>query len=128
MKVAEAYTYYTLGEGERVKVISKIREVLAKEGVSLAVVFGSFVELDSFRDIDIAIYVRGGANIDKVIELANELEEVLGVPMDIVPIDEVEPNFRLNILRRGVVVLEEPGVYEALLMQTIDELTLLTMG
>lgn len=33
-----------------------VREVLEEGGVELAIIFGSFVELESFRDVDVAVY------------------------------------------------------------------------
>lgn len=64
--------------------------------------------------------------MDEVIKLTSKLEEALKIPIHIILIDKINPSFRLNTLRRGIIVLEEPGIYEALFMQTIDELTLLT--
>ena len=124
----EKYVYHTMSSSERALVMNKIREMLQKESIRLAIIFGSFIELNSFRDIDIAVYFRDEVSMDEMIKLANKLEEALGIPVDIVPLDEVEPRFRLNILRKGVVIIEEPGVYEAILMQTLDELYMLSHG
>jgi len=124
----EKYVYHTMSSSERALVMNKIREMLQKESIRLAIIFGSFIELNSFRDIDIAVYFRDEVSMDEMIKLANKLEEALGIPVDIVPLDEVEPRFRLNILRKGVVIIEEPGVYEAILMQTLDELYILSHG
>ena len=124
----EKYVYHTMSSSERALVMNKIREMLQKESIRLAIIFGSFIELNSFRDIDIAVYFRDEVSMDEMIKLENKLEEALGIPVDIVPLDEVEPRFRLNILRKGVVIIEEPGVYEALLMQTLDELYILSHG
>lgn len=124
--MAERYIYHSISSDEKASVLNRVRDVLLEEGVSLAIVFGSFVDLDSFRDVDIAVYVRGGASLDRIIELMNRLEEALGIPVDIVPLDEVDPKFRLNIFRKGIEVVEEPGIYEALFMQSIDELAILS--
>ena len=64
--------------------------------------------------------------MDAVIKLSVELEERLRIPVDVVPLNVVSPSFRHYILTRGEVVLEKrPGLYEALLMRTLDELAVL---
>ncbi|HDD26770.1 MAG TPA: hypothetical protein ENF75_06790 [Acidilobales archaeon] len=51
------------------------------------------------------------------------LEEMIKIPIDVVPIDEVSARFRRYILTKGKVILEKyPGMYEALLIMTLDEL------
>ncbi len=52
------YTYYTLSGDEKRIIIERIREVLQKEDMELAILFSSFIELDGFRDIDTAVYFR----------------------------------------------------------------------
>ena len=48
------YKYYSRPRSE---IIPKLRRILESEKeVLLAIVFGSFVELDSYCDIDIAVY------------------------------------------------------------------------
>jgi len=96
-------------------------------GAELAIVFGSLVELESFRDVDVAVYASSRElDLDAVIKLSVELEERLHIPVDVVPLDAISPSFRHYILARGKVVLEKKsGLYEALLMQTLDELVVL---
>jgi len=58
----------------------------------LAIVFGNFVDLESFRDIDLAVYSRG-KSLDYLAKLGAELELELKIPVDIVPLRELEPRF-----------------------------------
>ena len=119
----ERFRYYRVAREGREAIIAKIRKVLEDEGVSLAVLFGSFVELDSFRDIDLAVYIRGDEDLSFIFRLANRLEEELGYPVDVVPLNTIPPRFRHYILTKGVVIVErEPGLYESLLIQAIDEI------
>lgn len=117
--------YYRLSGEEKRIVLEKIRRVLLSEGVRLGIVFGSFVDMDCFRDIDIAIYINGREELDKILGIGVRLEEELGIPVDIVPLQSVSPTFRLKILRDGIIVVEEPGIFEALLQQALDELTIM---
>jgi len=121
--LGEKFRYYVVSREEREAIVAKVREVLEDEGVLLAILFGSFVELDSFRDIDLAVYTRDYEDLSFIFRLANRLEEELGYPVDVVPLNIIPPRFRHYILTKGVIIVEEkPGLYEALLAQTMDEI------
>jgi len=123
MFLESEYRYFRLSEHEKEKILEIIREVLEQEDkVLLAIVFGSFVELESFRDIDIAVYSLD-SSLDYIVSLSIKLELKLDIPIDIVPLTEIDTYFRYYVLTRGKVILEKvPGLYEALLRQTEDEL------
>ena len=114
------YKYYSRPRSE---IIPKLRRILESEKeVLLAIVFGSFVELDSYRDIDIAVYSLK-KTLDYLAKLSAKLELELGIPVDITPIDELPAKLRYKILTKGIIILEKtPGLYEALLSQTLDEI------
>jgi predicted nucleotidyltransferase len=94
-------------------------------GVELAVVFGSFLDGKEFRDVDVAVYSKG-LDLEDLLKLGAELE--LGVPVDLVPLDQLSPKFRLEVLKRGLVVVERPEAYEHLYMRSQDELTLISLS
>ena len=116
--------YYRLSKREREAITARIKAILEEEeDVLLALLFGSFIELYSFRDIDIAVYTKGSEDLHKLFRLANKLEEEIGYPVDLVPLNAIPPAFRHCILTKGALLVEkEPGLYEALLLQTVDEL------
>ena len=118
--------YYSLSAEEKRKVIGLIREILSKEEqVLLAIIFGSFIELSSFRDMDIAVYSLN-TTLNYLTELAVKIEEKLKIPVDVVPINNLPSKFKHYVLIKGLVILEKnPGLYEALLSQVTDELTLM---
>lgn len=114
--------YYVLSSEEKNTLLEKLKNILYGLSVELAVVFGSFVELDSFRDIDIAVYRRDTC-LEDILKLGTMVEEALGYPVDIIPLDIISPRFRLHILTKGIVILEETsGLYEYLLKRSLDEL------
>ena len=117
--------YYRLSQEEKKRVVEKLREALADEGVRLAILFGSFLEPDSFRDVDIAVYLEDPEDLDRILKLGSKLEEKTGLPVDIAPLQALPPKHRLKILAKGLVLAEEPGLHEAMLSQTTDELTLM---
>jgi len=122
------YRYFRATEAEKQKILEELRRVLEAESkVLLAVVFGSFVELESFRDVDVAVYTLD-TSLDYIAKLGAKLELALAIPVDVVPLSEIDPYFRLAVLTRGKVVLEKtPGLYEALLSQTHDEIQLMEL-
>jgi predicted nucleotidyltransferase len=80
-----------------------------------------------FRDIDIAIYSHA-MDIDKLLKINSELELELGIPVDIVPLEQLNPTFRLKTLGRGLVIVEKPGIYEYIFMLTCDELEVMRVA
>ncbi|MEM3941918.1 MAG: nucleotidyltransferase domain-containing protein [Desulfurococcaceae archaeon] len=122
----DRYRYYRLDLKEKEAVKGTVREIL-EESVELAIIFGSFVEMGAFRDVDGYVHVSSRElDLDAVIKLSVELEERLRIPVDVISLNVVSPSFRYYILTRGEVVLEKrSGLYEALLMRTLDELAVL---
>jgi len=108
---------------DKAKVLGKLRRLLeGEEEALLAIVFGSFVDLESFRDIDLAIYSRN-ESLNYLARLGARLELELEIPIDVVPLKDLEPRFRWKILRKGIIIVEKKsGLYEALLNITLDEL------
>ena len=123
----EAYTYryYRLSPTEREGLLEKIRNILERKDVELAVVFGSFVELESFRDIDIAVHGKN-LELEDVLQMSAELEDVLKTPVDVVPLSTLNPKFRHHVLVKGKMIIDRrPGLYEALLIQALDEIAIM---
>ncbi|WP_054842705.1 nucleotidyltransferase domain-containing protein [Vulcanisaeta distributa] len=125
MEFNEEYTYYSMSNEEKESLISRIKGVLKEYGISLGIIFGSFVDLNEFRDVDIAVYGKD-LDLNRLLSLGVRLEEVLGIPVDVVPLMDINPEFRLSILERGLIILEDAdGLYEALISETLDELYLM---
>ena len=60
-----------------------------------------------------------------MLRLAVKFEEMLGVPVDVVLIDEINPQSRIRVFNEGFVVLEgRAGVYKYLLLDALAELAL----
>ncbi|RLF17807.1 MAG: nucleotidyltransferase domain-containing protein [Thermoprotei archaeon] len=121
----ERVRYYRLSEERKRKALVKIGRILDDERVLLGMIFGSFVELSSFRDIDVAVYAGGKEDaLDFLGRLCFRLEYEVGYPFDVVPLSmSLPPKFRVYILTKGVVVLEKvAGLVEALLFEALDEL------
>ena len=113
--------YRTLPPERRREILDSLRRVLESSGVLLAVVFGSFVEMSSFHDVDVAVYGLGD-DLDRLSAVSAAFEEKTGIPLDIVPLAKLPPASRIRVLSRGLVIVERvPGLYEALLMRAWDD-------
>ncbi|QOJ79281.1 nucleotidyltransferase domain-containing protein [Infirmifilum lucidum] len=122
MEFEERYTYY---RGRREEVLGGLRRILGTEPkVLLATVFGSFAEGEVYRDVDVAVYAVD-ADLHYYLTLGARLEMELGVPVDLVPLDEAPPTLTIRALKGIVVVEKAPGLYEALLSRALDELRLI---
>ncbi len=90
------FTYHKASEEDKKKIITIIKQVLSKrKEILVAVVFGSFTNSNTFRDIDIAVFTGYTIPYNKVEEyqetLAKELEKQLKIPVDITIIDYAPP-------------------------------------
>jgi len=83
------------------KIVSMIKD---KEEVLFAYVFGSFARKEEFSDIDIAVYIKGNADIKKEFALENEMEEILKIPVDVRIINNAPISFVYNVLRDKILI------------------------
>lgn len=89
-------------------ILEKVQSVLnTREEIIFAYLFGSFTEEVSFRDIDIAVYCDEEhprlRNLFYDIELARELESVLGIPVDLVILNHA-PDYIVYRASRGILI------------------------
>lgn len=112
---------------EREKVLNTIREYLERRSeVELALVFGGFISCEVFRDVDVALYTGHRVPVSEeftyIDEVRDELERRVGFAVDVVLLDYAPPRFRIEVLRRGVVLVERvPGLRAILLLHALDE-------
>jgi len=98
-----------LGEESMTK--QKIKEIieqtLTKEGCNLAVLFGSFLERDEFRDIDVLIAMEDWRppTLDEQLYLAKLLEKRTGYLFNMVGIDSLGILIRAEILKNGLPII-----------------------
>ena len=95
--------YRSLDEGEKQKVLEKIKIILEKDDeIVFAIVHGSFIERDSFRDIDIAAWIRNPEKaLQYTISLPNKIEAEIKFPVDIQVLNEAPLPFKHHILTEG---------------------------
>ncbi len=89
------------------KIKERINPVLKRFDVKRAAMFGSFArgETGEGSDIDILVELEGEKSLLDLVGLKLELEEVLGVKVDVVEYSTVHPLLKDRILREQVAVL-----------------------
>ena len=75
-----------------------------RPNILIAVIFGSATRREEVRDLDIAVYFRENPDIMEICGLASEVEDLVRMSVDIVPLDEVPPKLLAKMLFKGVVV------------------------
>lgn len=104
--------------------LERLREALgSREEVLLAVVYGSFLGGRAFRDVDVAVYVRGGVDpLDCKLEMERELSERVGYTVDVKVLNEAPAWFTLEVLGSGETLVERvPALAVKLYKKALDE-------
>lgn len=77
---------------EKKELINRLKEILSqRKEIIFAYLFGSFVEGESFHDVDVAIYGKEAFSLSQLFELVNLLESEIGYPVDLVDLRRAAP-------------------------------------
>jgi len=94
-------------EGIKEKIISNLE---AKKEIIFTYLHGSFLE-DSFRDIDVAVYLKKVGSRKEVLQyelsLERELENIIGFPVDIRIINHAPISFRFKVIKDSVLLFSK---------------------
>ena len=112
-----------MGGLERRRILEKLKRMLEGRGeVILAVVYGSFTKGGEFRDVDLAVYLKPGVDpLRYALDLEGMLEEALGYPVDVKPLNEAPAWFIKRVLEEGEVLLDRARNVERLYLKALDE-------
>ncbi|WP_169696958.1 nucleotidyltransferase domain-containing protein [Staphylothermus marinus] len=98
-----------------------------RDEVLLAVIYGGFIEYESFRDIDVAVFTGYKIPYSRVQEyedqLSEELEELVKIPVDVRVLDYTPSWFRVRALEGIVVVEKIPALATRLKFKSYQELS-----
>jgi predicted nucleotidyltransferase len=105
---------------ERERLLRGIKRLLeGVEGIVFAYAHGSFVELDAFRDVDIALWVKDPEDaFNYAVHLSAKLEAEVGVPMDIHVLNDAPLPFKRHVFTKGELLL---SVDEGFRLMMLDE-------
>ncbi len=106
------FKFYRLDTSEKQRILSIIaRELMGRDEVLVAVVYGGFIEYSSFRDIDVGVYTNYRIPYRKshVYEdsLSEDLTKRTGYPVDARLLDYAPTWFCFKVFDRGVVIVEK---------------------
>lgn len=114
--------------------IDKIKKHLkSKDDILFTYIFGSFalsyrsrlaekmefdkeqslLNINSFKDIDVAIYLSknnsesaGSSSLLSELELEEELENILHIPVDVRTINNAPLAFQYNVIKTGIIIID----------------------
>ena len=97
--------YYKIGEAEKEALINKLKAVLKnKKTVKRAWIFGSLTKRASVRDLDLAIHSDPKMAFSDFLSLNAQIELELGIPVDMVEIEDTPKSLKANILTNGILI------------------------
>ena len=117
---------YSLPMEERNKIIERLRDALKpRNDLIFAVVFGSFLENQFFRDIDLGVYLKdfNGDEIDAAVyaeRLSAELTKKIRIPIDVVVLNYAPMWLKLRALKGKTIIDKDPTLRLALKLATMD--------
>ena len=95
---------------ERGHLIERIAAILkTKEYILFAYIFGSFASEDSFKDIDVGIFISGKkleSPLKLELDMEGELEDTTHIPVDVRIINNTPLSFIYNILKNRIVIVD----------------------
>ena len=73
--------------------ITYLRNFLEKKpDILIAILFGSATRRNLVRDLDIGMHFKKKPDLMEICKLIVELEDLIRLPIDIIPLDEAHPN------------------------------------
>ncbi len=117
---------FRVSEKLRKNAVSRIKRLLEhRDEVLLAFVFGSFVERDFARDLDLAVYLAHGVDELEALEysekLSKEVEKEIGLPVDVVVLNGVDEGLLMRVILNGEkIVVRDPLLYHKLRMLALE--------
>jgi predicted nucleotidyltransferase len=89
---------------ERNKIIKILREVVSKNHIRKAYLFGSFARDQKYNDIDIAIDPPRNFTLLDLARLANVIEEKTGIHADVVTTRSIHPKLKKVIKKEMIAI------------------------
>ena len=108
----------------REEIEEKLRRALEKHPeVIFAYLHGSVLETEHFRDVDVAVYFDGSVKdvLKAELSLAVELEEELGVEVDVRALNDAPPAFRYRAVRGKLLLDRNPELRFRFIEETVWE-------
>ena len=89
---------------EREEIIKNIKEIVSKNNIRKAYLFGSFARKEKYNDIDIAIEPPKRFSLLDFSRVANLLEDRLGIHVDLISTRSIHPKLK-SIIEKEMIAL-----------------------
>jgi predicted nucleotidyltransferase len=90
--------------------------------VKVAVLFGSILRRNLIRDLDVGVFMNPEPDIKRIAEISGILEDALGLPVDIIPLNWASPKLKLKALSNSVkIIVRDSNLYTSLLKEALSE-------
>ncbi len=87
-------------------IIEQLKPILGKHGIKKAGIFGSLARNEAVvNDIDLVVKIENRISLLKFISIQQELEDALGIKVDLVEYDALHPVIKDDIIKEEVPVL-----------------------
>lgn len=95
--------HYTLTAEQKREITKALKKKLERiDDITFAYIHGSFLERRTFRDIDVAIWIKKKEKAFKyTVDLSAKLEIKTGIPIDIQVLNEAPLPFKHHVLTKG---------------------------
>ncbi len=86
------------------KIVEILKRVTLRHGIKKAFLFGSFARGEKYRDIDLAIEPPDGFTLLDLSRVANEINEKIGIEVDLITTRSIHPLLKKAIQRDMVAI------------------------
>jgi hypothetical protein len=116
------FIHHRLPAKDKAELLDSLKKVLDRDNkIMFAYIHGSFVERDSFRDLDVAIWINDrNKAFHYTVDFSAKIGLEIGISVDIQVLNEAPLPFKYNVFTRGVLLLSKD---EALRLKVVDETT-----
>ena len=115
--------YYRFKNEEKEEILRRLKEYFEREGrIKLAYIFGGFTRRDVVRDIDVAVYAVPAFSFSELVKLNVNVEQMLRISVDVIQLQDIDPAFRLEVLRGGIPLKMKNDMHYVLISQAFSEL------
>lgn len=116
----QEFTYHKLSTAKKLKMLKKLKERFEGDNeIMFAYVHGSFLEKNSFRDIDIAIWLKNPKKaFHYTVNFSTILQIQMKLPIDLQVLNEAPLPYKYNIFTKGKLLFSKN---ENLRTKIIDE-------
>ena len=115
--------YYRFKKEEKEEILRRLKEYFEREErIKLAYIFGGFTRRNVVRDIDVAVYAVPAFSFSELVKLNVKVEQMLCISVDVIQLQDIDPAFRLKVLREGIPLKMKNDMHYALISQAFSEL------